>query len=119
MTARWATSYDHALAGSIIGLYKTEVICQCGPWRHLEAVGSATLEWVDRFNHRRRLEGIGYVPRLNSKGRTISGAKSRPWWPDSCQSVSGKPGAVHIADTEHSNFRASSPSLRPARINST
>ena len=55
-------SYDNALAESIIGLYKTEVIRQRGPWRNLEAVEFATLEWVDWFNHRRLLEGIGYVP---------------------------------------------------------
>jgi len=40
-------SYDHALAETIIGLYKTEIIRQRGPWRNLEAVESATLEWVD------------------------------------------------------------------------
>lgn len=55
-------SYDNALAESIIGLYKTEVIRQRGPWRNLEAVEFATLEWVDWFNHRRLLETIGYVP---------------------------------------------------------
>jgi putative transposase len=55
-------SYDNALAESIIGLYKTEVIRQRGPWRHLEAVEFATLEWVDWFNHRRLLESIGHVP---------------------------------------------------------
>jgi putative transposase len=55
-------SYDNALAESIIGLFKTEVIRRKGPWRHLEAVEFATLEWVDWFNHRRLLEPIGYVP---------------------------------------------------------
>jgi transposase InsO family protein len=55
-------SYDNALAESIIGLFKTEVIQRTGPWRHLEAVEFATLEWVDWFNHRRLLEPIGYVP---------------------------------------------------------
>ena len=55
-------SYDNALAESIIGLYKTEVIRRRGPWRSLEAVEFATLEWVDWFNHRRLLESIGYVP---------------------------------------------------------
>ena len=55
-------SYDNALAESIIGLYKTEVIHPRGPWRHLEAVEYATLEWVDWFNHRRLLEPIGNVP---------------------------------------------------------
>ena len=59
---RVGDSYDNALAESIIGLYKTEFIRQRGPWRHLEAVEFATLEWVDWFNHRRVLEGIGSVP---------------------------------------------------------
>lgn len=52
-------SYDNALAESIIGLFKTEVIRRLGPWRHLEAVEFATLDWVDGFNHRRLLEPIG------------------------------------------------------------
>jgi transposase InsO family protein len=55
-------SYDNALAETIIGLYKTEVIRRRGPWRHIEAVEYATLEWVDWFNHRRLLEPIGNVP---------------------------------------------------------
>jgi putative transposase len=55
-------SYDNALAETIIGLYKTEVIHRRGPWRHLEAVEYVTLEWVDWFNHRRLLEPIGNVP---------------------------------------------------------
>jgi transposase InsO family protein len=55
-------SYDNALAESIIGLFKTEVIQRKGPWRHLDGVEFATLEWVDWFNHRRLLEPIGYVP---------------------------------------------------------
>jgi putative transposase len=52
-------SYDNALAESVIGLYKTEVIQRRGPWRHAEAVEFATLAWVDWFNHRRLLEPIG------------------------------------------------------------
>jgi putative transposase len=55
-------SYDNALAETIIGLYKTEVIHRRGPWRHLEAVEYATLEWVDWFNQRRLLEPIGNIP---------------------------------------------------------
>ena len=55
-------SYDNALAETIIGLFKTEVIHHRGPWRDLEAVEYATLEWVDWFNHRRLLEPIGNVP---------------------------------------------------------
>ena len=55
-------SYDNALAESVIGLFKTEVIRRRGPWRSLEDVEFATLEWVAWFNHRRLLEPIGYVP---------------------------------------------------------
>ena len=55
-------SYDNALAESIIGLFKTEVIQLKGPWRHLEGVEFATLRWVDFFNNRRLLEPIGDVP---------------------------------------------------------
>jgi putative transposase len=55
-------SYDNALAESVIGLFKTEVIQRKGPWRHREAMEFATLAWVDWFNTRRLLEPIGYVP---------------------------------------------------------
>ncbi|MBX4935206.1 MULTISPECIES: IS3 family transposase [Rhizobium] len=55
-------SYDNALAETINGLYKAEVIHRRGPWRSFEAVEFATLEWVDWFNHRRLLEPIGNMP---------------------------------------------------------
>ena len=55
-------SYDNALAETINGLYKAEVIRQQGPWRGMEAVEFATLEWVDWFNNRRLMESIGNVP---------------------------------------------------------
>ena len=55
-------SYDNALAETIIGLFKTEVIRRRGPWRTIDAVEYATLEWVDWFNHRRLLEPIGNIP---------------------------------------------------------
>ena len=55
-------SYDNALAETINGLYKAEVIHRLGPWRNLQAVEMATLEWVDWFNHHRLLEPIGNVP---------------------------------------------------------
>ena len=55
-------SYDNALAESIIGLYKTEVINHRGPWKGREAVEYATLEWVDWFNNCRLLEPIGNIP---------------------------------------------------------
>ena len=55
-------SYDNAMAESIIGLYKAEVIHRRGPWRNIDPVEYATLEWVDWFNNRRLLEPIGNVP---------------------------------------------------------
>jgi putative transposase len=55
-------SYDNALAESINGLYKAEVIHRRGPWRSIEAVEFATLEWVDWFNRRRLLGPIGNIP---------------------------------------------------------
>lgn len=55
-------SYDNALAETINGLYKAEVIHRRGPWRSLEAVEYATLEWVDWFNNRRLLSPVGNVP---------------------------------------------------------
>ena len=55
-------SYDNALAETINGLFKAEVIWPRGPWKNLDAVEYATLEWVDWFNNRRLLEPIGNVP---------------------------------------------------------
>lgn len=62
-------SYDNALAETIIGLYKTEVIWKRGPWRNLEQVEFATLEWVHWFNHHRLLEPIGNVPPAELEAR--------------------------------------------------
>jgi len=55
-------SYDNALAETVIGLFKAEVIRKEGPWRSLEQVEIATLEWVSWWNNRRLLAPIGYVP---------------------------------------------------------
>ena len=55
-------SYDNAMAETIFGLFKAEVIWPNGPWRSLEEVEFATLEWVDWFNNRRLLEPIGDIP---------------------------------------------------------
>jgi putative transposase len=55
-------SYDNALAESVIGLYKTEVIHRRGPWKGIDEVEFATLEWVAWYNTRRLLEPLGYVP---------------------------------------------------------
>lgn len=62
-------SYDNALAESVNGLYKAEVIHRKGPWRSMEAVEFATLEWVDWFNHRRLLEPIGNIPPAEAEQR--------------------------------------------------
>jgi putative transposase len=62
-------SYDNALAETINGLYKAELIHRRGPWRTLEAVECATLEWVDWFNHRRLLEPIGNLPPAEAEAR--------------------------------------------------
>ncbi|KAA0570004.1 IS3 family transposase, partial [Azospirillum sp. Sh1] len=62
-------SYDNAVAETINGLYKTEVIRRHGPWRTLEAVEFATLEWVDWFNNRRLLEPIGNIPPAEAEAR--------------------------------------------------
>ena len=63
------TLYDNALAETVIGLFKTELIRRRGPWRSLEAVELATLEWVDWFNHRRLLEPIGNIPPAEAEAR--------------------------------------------------
>ena len=62
-------SYDNALAETINGLYKAEVIHRRGPWRSLEAVEFATLEWVDWFNNRRLLQPIGNIPPAEAEAR--------------------------------------------------
>ena len=68
-------SYDNALAESVIGLFKTEVIQRKGPWRHAEAVEFATLRWVDWFNNRRLLEPIGHVPPAEYEAQYYESAK--------------------------------------------
>ena len=55
-------SYDNALAETINGLYKAELIHRRGPWKTREAVELATLNWVSWFNHHRLMEGLGYIP---------------------------------------------------------
>jgi putative transposase len=55
-------SYDNALAETIIGLYKAELVRNRGPWRGLDDLEYATLEWIDWFNHRRLFEAHGQIP---------------------------------------------------------
>jgi putative transposase len=62
-------SYDNALVATINGLYKTEVVCRCGPWKILEAVEFAVLDWGDWFNNRRLLEPIRNIPPAEAEAR--------------------------------------------------
>lgn len=62
-------SYDNALAESVIGLFKTELIHRLGPWKSFEAVEYKTLEWVDWFNHQRLLEPIGNIPPAEAESK--------------------------------------------------
>ncbi len=88
-------SYDNALAETINGLYKAEVIHRRGPWRSFEAVEYATLEWVDWFNNRRLLEPIGNIPPAEAEEALLRHAgKARHGRVDSNEMASGKPGAV-------------------------
>jgi transposase InsO family protein len=68
-------SYDNALAETVNGLFKTEVIRRRGPWRTLEAVEFATLEWVDWFNNRRLLGPIGNIPPAAAEDRYYAAAQ--------------------------------------------
>ena len=71
-------SYDNALAETVNGLFKAEVIHRRGPWRSFEAVEFATLEWVDWFNNRRLLEPIGNVPPAEAEARYYAQAEVPP-----------------------------------------
>ena len=89
-------SYDNALAETTNGLYKAEVIHRLGPWRNLQAVEMATLEWLDWFNHRRLLESISNVPPAKAEAayddQLVGSAIGRR---ESSKTVSGNPGAFH------------------------
>jgi putative transposase len=71
-------SYDNALAETINGLYKAEVIHRRSPWRSFEAVEYATLEWVDWFNHRRLLEPIGNIPPAEAEANYYAALETEP-----------------------------------------
>jgi putative transposase len=62
-------SYDNALAETINGLYKAELIRRRAPWKSVEAVEMATLSWVDWFNNRRLMEPIGNIPPAEAEAR--------------------------------------------------
>ncbi len=98
-------SYDNALAESIIGLYKTELIRRRGPWRGLDDVEYATSEWVDWFNHRRLLEPIGNIPPAERR-KTTTVRRTQPPRPNSTNRASDEPGAVQ---TPHNNHQPTPP----------
>jgi transposase InsO family protein len=86
-------SYDNALAETINGLYKAEVIHRRS-WKNLEAVELATLDWVHWFNHRRLLGPIGNIPSAEAEAAYYRHEPRRPRRRDSNQMVSGNPAAV-------------------------
>jgi transposase InsO family protein len=73
-------AYDNALAETINGLFKAEVIRKRGPWKNLEAVEYATLEWVDWFNTKRLLEPIGNVPPAEFEKAYYAGSQLKSSW---------------------------------------
>ncbi len=71
-------SCDNALAETVNGLFKAEVIHRCGPWRSFEAVEYATLEWVDWYSNRRLLEPIGNLPPAEAEAAYYAELEARP-----------------------------------------
>ena len=94
-----ADSYDNALAETINGLYKAEVIHRRGPRRKFEAVEFARLEWVDWFNHRRLLEPIGNIPTAEPKSSISPCWTHQPSPQKLNEMASGKLGAVQNHDS--------------------
>ena len=71
-------SYDNALAETINGLFKAEVIHRRGPWRSFEAMEYATLAWVDWFNNRRLLEPLGNIPPAEAEANFYAALETKP-----------------------------------------
>jgi hypothetical protein len=88
-------SYDNAMAESIIGRFKTEVI-EGQSWPKLEAVEMATLDCQHRYNHKRLLEPLGYLPPAEAEAAYHQPPGETAKGPDSHQGVSGIPGAVQL-----------------------
>ncbi|SFH31664.1 Integrase core domain-containing protein, partial [Palleronia marisminoris] len=70
-------SYDNALAESVIGLFKTEVIKQFGPWKTMQAVEWETFHRVDRYNEHRLLSSLGYMPPAEAERRHLEQPQPR------------------------------------------
>lgn len=91
-------SYDNALAETINGLYKAELIHRRAPWKTKEAVELATLEWVSWFNHQRLLEPIGYIPpaeaEANDYRQQATGSRLPAWhWQHECLNQTASTGS--------------------------
>ena len=78
------TARSNALAETINGLYKAEIIHRRGPWKTREAVELATLEWVSWFNHHRLLEPIGYIPPAEAEAN---------YWREQAEASTTKPAS--------------------------
>ncbi len=96
-------SYDNALAESVIGLYKTELIRRQGPWRNAEHVELATLAYVEWFNHRRLHSELGHVPPAEFETTYYASAPTR----------SATPQHPPRPDAEHRPVHGPSPSPEP------
>lgn len=94
-------SYDNALAESVIGLFKTEVIRHRGPRRSHEDVEFATLEWVWWFNHHRLLEPIDYIPpvELAAVAAALLALTALAGWIAALRTARADPSAALAADT--------------------
>ena len=90
-------SYDNALAETINGLYKAELIHRRAPWKAKEAVELATLQWLARFNDHRLLEPFGHIPPAEAEATTTGNSPARlpRGKPDLNQPASTESGAVH------------------------
>lgn len=88
--------YHTALAETINGLFKADIIHRRGPWRSFDAVEYATLDWVDWFKARRLREPIRNFPSAEAKTNVHIAMENQPGPHNQDQSVSEKPGAVHL-----------------------
>ena len=91
-------AYDNALAECVIGLFKTEVINQCGPWKSMREVEWETLKWVDWYNNHRLLGPIGYIPPAKAEEAFYANLNTLNMVAWSLNKPpSGKPGAVQFS----------------------
>ena len=103
-------SYENALAETINGLFKAEVIPRRGPWRSFEAVEYATLEWVDWFNNRCILEPIGNVPPAEAEATFYAAPETEP--------MAAKPTKISLRQNRRGSWKSQCMASRwPASLN--